>query len=178
LLEVLAELARSPLGGLERDIAGKPLGHHYVHRSLADIVALDEAGIFELRPLAGAQHLARLADCLKAFHLLNPDVEEAHGRPVESEQHRGHGAAHHREFDKMPGVGADRGAQIEHDRFPLERRPESGDCRSIDAGHGSQIDLCHGHQRAGIAGRHGGIGLTPLHGIDRKPHRGFATPLA
>src|SRR5262249_26303059 len=70
VLEVLAELARGALGGLKRDIAGKALGHHHIHGSLADIVTFDEAGIFELRPLPRpppAQPFARPPPPLKAF---------------------------------------------------------------------------------------------------------------
>ena len=85
MLEVLAELARGALGGLKRDIAGKALGHHHIHGSLADIVTFDEAGIFELRPLPRAQHLTGLTHRFKPFHLLNPDIEEPHRRPVETE---------------------------------------------------------------------------------------------
>src|ERR1700680_525734 len=38
-LELLAELAGGAFGGLERDIAGEPLGDHDVDGALADIVA-------------------------------------------------------------------------------------------------------------------------------------------
>src|SRR5262249_54494465 len=55
--EILAELARGSLGALEGNVAGKAFGHHHIDRSFADIVAFDEADIFELRPLAGAQDL-------------------------------------------------------------------------------------------------------------------------
>ena len=85
MLEILAELARGALGRLKRDIAGKALGHHHVHRSFADIVALDEAGIFELRPFPRAEHLAGFAHRLKPFDLLNPDIEEPDRGPVEPE---------------------------------------------------------------------------------------------
>src|SRR5262249_5796323 len=85
VLEVLAELARGALGGLKRDIAGKALGHHHIHGSLADIVTFDEAGIFEWRPLPRPQHLTGLTHSFKSFPLLTPDIEEPPRRPVETE---------------------------------------------------------------------------------------------
>src|SRR5581483_1337013 len=45
--QILPDLPRGPFRGLERDIAGKALGDHDVDRTLADVVALDEAVIFE-----------------------------------------------------------------------------------------------------------------------------------
>src|SRR6185436_16387505 len=83
--EQLAELAGGALRRLERDISRKSFGHHHVHRPLADIAALDEAEILELRPLTGAQDLPRLADLLEPLHLLHTDIEEPDRRPVEPE---------------------------------------------------------------------------------------------
>src|SRR5262249_57652880 len=57
MFEILAELARGSLGALEGNVAGKAFGHHHIDRSLADIVAFNEADVFELRPLAGTQDL-------------------------------------------------------------------------------------------------------------------------
>src|SRR6185437_9723782 len=58
-LEELAKLPGSSLCGLQRDIAGEPFGHHHVHCALADIVALNEPEILELRAGVLAQHLPR-----------------------------------------------------------------------------------------------------------------------
>ena len=85
MLEQLAELPCGALRGLERNISGKPFGHHHVHRPLTDIAALDEAEILELRPLSGAQDLPGLADLLEPLHLLHADIEEPDRRPVETE---------------------------------------------------------------------------------------------
>src|SRR5690606_17315442 len=59
VLEILADLARRALGGLERDIAGKALHDHDIHLALADLVALDEAAIVQ-RQLDGLQKRVRL----------------------------------------------------------------------------------------------------------------------
>ena len=41
--EIFADLARGAFGGLERDVAGKAFGDDDIDRTLADIVAFDEA---------------------------------------------------------------------------------------------------------------------------------------
>ena len=68
--------------------------------------------------------------------------------------------------------GADVGAEVEHDAFGLDGRPQAGDGGPLDAGHGPQDQLGHGHQGAGVAGRDGNIGLALLHGLERQPHAG------
>src|SRR5262245_62348602 len=105
-LEKVGDLARGALGGLERDIAGKTFGHHHIHGSLANVVALDEANILELRELPRATHLAGLAYLLAPFGLLHPDIEQPDGRPIEPEYHSRHGAAHGGEVDEVAGIGA------------------------------------------------------------------------
>ncbi len=42
----------------------------------------------------------------------------------------------------------------------------------VDAGHGAQRELGHGHHRAGVAGGQGGVGHAFLHRVDRHAHRG------
>ncbi len=128
--------------------------------------------------MAGAQDLAGLAHLLESLHLLDADIEEPDRRPVETEQHARHGAAHGGEIDEMPGVGADRGAEIEHDRAAPQRRPDRRDRRALDPGHGPQVELGHRHQRAGIAGGDRDVGLALLHRIDGEPHGGFPAALA
>ena len=54
--------------------------------------------------------------CFQPLDLLDADIEQPDGRPLEVEQHARHRAAHHREIDQMLGIGADRGAEVEHDR--------------------------------------------------------------
>ena len=112
----MTELARGPLGGLERDIAGEALGNDDVDRALADIVAFDKAVIVEMRELTFAQDAAGLAHRFEALDLLDPDIEQADGRPLDVEQHARHGAAHGGEIDQMRLVGADRGSDVEHHR--------------------------------------------------------------
>ena len=89
-----------------------------------------------------------------------------------------HRAAHHRHVDQVLGVGADRGAEVEHDRFAAQRRPERGDRRPLDPGHRLQVEFRHRHQRAGVAGRDRDIGLALLHRVDGEPHRRLPAPVA
>ena len=75
-------------------------------------------------------------------------------------------------------VGADRSADIEHDRFALQRRPQRRDRRPLDALDHLQIETRHRHQRAGIAGGDRDIGLALLHRVDGEPHRRFPAAVA
>ena len=73
----------------------------------------------------------------------------------------------------MLGVRADRSADVEHDQFAAQGRPQRGDRRPLDSGQRLELEFRHRHQRAGIAGRYRHIGFTLLDRIDRQPHRGF-----
>ena len=115
--QIFAKLFGGSFGSFQGDIAGKAFGDHDVHGSLADVVALDEADIVEIAAIRLAQDAAGLAHLLEALDLLDPDVEEADRRPFEVEQHPRHGAAHGGERDEVLGIAADRGTDIEHDRF-------------------------------------------------------------
>ena len=64
--QIVGELARGALGGLERDVAGKAFGHHHVDLALADVVALDEADIVDCGSWLFAQDAAGLAHRLRA----------------------------------------------------------------------------------------------------------------
>ena len=86
--------------------------------------------------------------------------------------------AHDREIDQVLGIGADRGADIEHDRFAAQGRPQRRDRRPLDAGQRLEIELRHRHQRAGIAGGHRHVGLALLDRIDGEPHRRFPAAIA
>src|SRR5205085_10524890 len=134
--QVLGELAGGALGGLERDIPCKALRPYHVDGALADIVALHEAVIVEMRQFAFAQDAARLPYRLESLDLLDPDIEETDGRPRTVEQRARHGAAHGGKVDKVAGIRADGGAEVEHDRFAFQGRPERGNRRPLDAGHG------------------------------------------
>ena len=176
--EVFANLARRALGGFQRDIAGKALGHDDVDRALADVVALDKAEILEAGQFFVAQHAAGFAHLFEAFRFLDADIEKADARPFDAEQDaRGRGT-HHRQIDEMLGVGADRGADIEHDRLPAQGRPQRRDRRPLDARQCLEIEFRHRHQRAGIAARHHHVGIAFLHRIDGEPHRGLPAPVA
>ena len=50
----------------------------------------------------------------------------------------------------------------------------AGDGGPLDARHGREHELGHGHQGAGVAGRDHEVGLVLLHGIEREPHAGRA----
>ena len=43
---------------------------------------------------------------------------------------------------------------------------------TLDAGHGAQDQLRHGHEGAGVAGRDGDVGLALVHGVDGEPQAG------
>ncbi len=176
--QIFAKLFGGSFGSFQGDIAGKALGDHDVHGSLADVVALDEADIIEVGALRLAQDAAGLAHLLETLDLLDPDVEEADRRPLEIEQHPRHGAAHGGERDEVLGIAADGGADIEHDRFAAQSRPQRRDRRAGDAGHRLEVESRHRHQGAGIAGRDHRIGLALLHGVDRHPHRRFPPAMA
>ncbi len=110
------------------------LGHHDVDRALADVVALDESGVGEARhrrlphDLAGGLHL------LDALYLLDADIQQADGRTLDIEDDAGERRAHDRDIDQPLVVRADGRADVEHDGFAPERRPEARDRRrSIDA---------------------------------------------
>src|SRR5262249_55647583 len=93
----LVDLPRGALGCLQRDVAAEAFRDNYVCGSLAYAVTLDEADILQLRQVHPAEQFRRLADLLVALYLLNTDVEQADGGPLEVEQDARHGAAHHRE---------------------------------------------------------------------------------
>ena len=71
-----------------------------------------------------------------------------------------------RELDELAGIGADIGADVEHDALALDRGPLDGDRRAIDASNRLQAELGHGHQRAGVAGGHRGVGAAVAHRLD------------
>ena len=108
--------------------------------------------------------------------LLDPDVEQAHGRPLQFEEDACHRRAHHGERDEVACIAADGRAEIEHDGVAAGCRPYRCDRRTIDAGQRAQTKSCHRHQGAGVAGGNRNVRLALLHGLDRKPHRrGLAT---
>ena len=85
----------------------------------------------------------------------------------------GHRGTEDRKIDKLLGIGADGCPNVEHDALAAQRRPDRGNRRSFDIGHGAQAEFRHRHQRTGIAGRHAGVRPAALHRLDRLPHRGF-----
>ena len=78
--EIVGELTGGALRGLQRDVAGKAFGDHHIDRALADVVAFDEAGIFEMVEWRFAQDFAGLAHRLESLDLFHADVEQAWGR--------------------------------------------------------------------------------------------------
>ena len=69
-------------------------------------------------------------DLFLALDLLDADIEQADGRPLDAEQRARHGRAHDGEIDELVRVGADRGADVEHDALAAHGRPDRGDRRA------------------------------------------------
>ena len=136
-LEIFADLARRAFRGLERDIAGKAFGDDDVDLAAADIVAFDKTLIVEIGQVFFAQDAAGLAHLFETLGLFDADIEKAHGRPRQAEQDPRGGGAHDGEIDQVFGIGADRGADIEHDRLAAQRRPQRRDRRPLDTGQAS-----------------------------------------
>src|SRR5262249_56521282 len=82
----IRDLPRGSLGSLQRDVTAIALRHDDVGSAPADAVALDETDVFKLREVHRTQQFRRLANFLMSLHLLNPDVEQSHGRPLAVEQ--------------------------------------------------------------------------------------------
>ena len=74
---------------------------------------------------------------------LDPNVEQADGRPVQIEQHARHGAAHHRQCHEMLRVAADGGAEVEHNGITARGRPYRSKRRTVDPGQHAQAKPCH-----------------------------------
>src|SRR5262249_53971992 len=121
--QIGAELAGGPFRRLDGDVAGKPFGDDHVRYTRADAGALDEPDIVEARQLSFPQNAPGLAQGLQSFDFFDSNVENPDRGLIDIEQHAGHRAAHYRKIDQMLGVGADRGAHVEDDRFPGHRRP-------------------------------------------------------
>ena len=62
--------------------------------------------------------------------------------------------------------------------FSAQGRPQRRDGRPLDTGQRFEFELRHRHQCAGIAARHGDIGVALLDRIDSQPHRGFPAAIA
>ena len=167
----LRDLLGGAFGGLERDVAGEALGDEDVDRALAEVVALDEAVIAQVGQRGFTQHATRRLDLLYALDLFDADIEQTDRRAIDVEDDARHRCAHDRQVDQVLGVGADRRADVEDDRFAAQSRPHRGDRRPLDLRHGAQADLGHRHQRAGVASRNRVVGLALLPRLDRLPHR-------
>ena len=169
-LEQCRELTRRAFRDLDRDVAGKSFGDDDVDHALADVVALDEADILEIRQACLAQDAAGVAHLLQPLDLLHADVEEADRGPLEIEHDARHGAAHHRHVDDVLGIGTDRGAHVEHDRLAPQRRPQAGDRRPLDPRHGLEIELAPSPSRRRYCRRR-----SPHPPRPSSPHRWRAT---
>jgi len=87
-------------GRLQRDVAGKALGHHHIDLALANVVALDEAFIAD-RQVEFAQQAGSLLHLFDALDLLHANVQQSHGRLLKSEEAARHGLAHDGELDQL-----------------------------------------------------------------------------
>ena len=134
--------------------------------------------IIEIGQLLLTQNAARFADRFQAFDFFDADIEQTHGRPRNAEQDaRGRGS-HHGEIDQVFGIRADRGADVEHDQFAAQGRPQRRDRGPVDPRQHLELELRHRHQRAGIARRYRHIGFALLDRLDRQPHRRFPAAIA
>ena len=162
---------RSALGGLQRNVATEPLGDDHVRHALADVGAFDEAMILK-RQVGLAQKAPGLADGFNTLHFFDADVEQANAWLADAEQAARHRRAHDRIGDELISVSADGGAHVEHDGTALQRGPDGRNCRARHTLDGGEHQLGHGHQRAGIASRNGGVGIALLHRVNGQPHAG------
>jgi hypothetical protein len=167
------DLPRRSFGRLQRDISGEAFRDHHIDGAEADIIPFDEADVIEIGEIGLAQHAPCLADRLQALDFLDTHVEETDKGLVDVEHHARHGGAHHGKIGQMLGVGTDIRADIEHDALATRIGPDDRERRAIDTGHGAKAKGRHGHERAGVPGRDGDIGLFFLHRLDGEPHRRF-----
>ena len=168
---------RQPFGRLQSDIADETVAHHQIGRALEDVVALHIAVEVQL---AGrrrlAEQLARALDRLVALDRLFADVQQAHRRLGLAVHRRNQGTAHHGELQQMLGGAIDIRAQIEHGGEAARLIGHDGrDGRAVDAVQRFEQVARHGHQGAGVACRHAGIGkrrnaFVRLELADGHPH--------
>ena len=124
-----------------------------------------------MRQAGLAQDAAGGLYLLDALDLLDADIEQADGRLLDAEHDARHRRAHDREIDEMLRVAADRGADVEHDRFAAHRRP-------IAAIAGRSIGAIVCRQNLAIAisapvlpAETAQSAAPRLHRFDRLPHR-------
>src|SRR6476660_5089420 len=175
--KIFADLLSGSLGGLQGDVAGEAVGDHDVRSAVADFVALDKTAKFDRQQRVLERGIGGL-DPVQSFDLLHADIEEANGRPLHAEQRPRHGRAHQSKFDELAGVGADIGADIEHDALGLDGGPEHSYRRAVNTLDGLEAKLGHGHQRPGIAGGHCGVGASLAHRLEAQPHARMPAPFA
>src|SRR5690606_730220 len=173
-LDVLGNLPRRAFRCFQGDVAGKALHHNHVDDALPDLVAFDEAAVFDREPLDLLEPGMSLASLVGSLDLLDADVEQPYGRLLDVVKGPGHGGAHQRVFAKLPRGGADIGADVQHDALAADGRPQGSDGGALDIGDWLQHRLGHGHQRAGVARGHGDVGFAFLHRFQREPHAGAA----
>ena len=169
--------AGGALGGLQGDIAREAVGDHDIDFAARQLVALGKA--IEAHRQVGclAQHRGGFLELVGALQLLGADVEQLDPGRCDFEHGAGIGGAHDRELDEVLRVAFGVGAKVEHDQVLVaeagQQRSEGG---AVDPRHGAQRELGDGHQRAGVAGRQGGVGMVVLHRVDRHAHRRAARP--
>src|SRR5262249_16312898 len=168
--QIGSELMSGAFSRFERDIASEALCDNNIDGTFADIISLDKAVVVEVWELSFAQDAAGFAHLLQSFYFFDSNVEKPDSRKFNMEWQGGHGTAHGREINEMRLVCTDRSAHIEHYRFTLERRPQCGNRRALDAFYHLEIETGHRHQRAGISGRDCDIGFAFFHRVDGQPH--------
>ena len=175
--QIFADLLSRSLSRLQGDVAGEAVGDHDIDRAPAHVVAFDETHITNGKRRI-LENGGRLLDFVETLDLLDADIEEPDRRLLHAEQRPRHGRAHQRKLDQLARVGTDIGADIEHNALALDGGPDGGNGGAVDAGDRLQAELRHGHQRAGIAGGHRGVGAAVAHRFERKPHARFPAALA
>ncbi len=156
---------------LQRHIAGKTVADDDIGLATSDLVAFGKAIERQGQARRRAQDRGGVTDFFRALHVFRADVHDANARAFKIESDARISRAHHRELHQVAGVALGIGAQVQHDHVIVaERRQQSRQSGPINAGHGTQRQLGHRHQRAGITGRNRSARLASLHRRDRHAH--------
>ena len=64
------------------------------------------------------------------------------------------------ELYEILGIALDIGPKVQHAHQLADSWKEGGDSGTCDACHGAELELCHRHQRTGIARRYDRVGIA------------------
>ena len=169
LLDGAAHKFHCTLNGFEHDVAHKTIGHHHIHFTAKHGIALNIADKIHL---AALEQLKGLLHRVGAFDVFRAHIEQTDARAAFFRIQRLHKlAADHGKLHQLLGRAIHIGAQIEHQRHVIACRGQKfGNGRPLDAGNGFEHKTGSGHQRAGVAGRHGSLRLALFYLIDGHAH--------